>query len=307
MDLMLKVARLYYQENMTQQQIAKRLGISRVKVYRILLKAREEGIVKIVLQAPQQDFTDLAIKIENHFRIKECIIVPSSDSSEILFNGFGVALGSVFERYLKDGVKIGFGWGSTIRGTIERINISKKYNIKVFPTIGGLGSNFDSIHANSIVSLAASKLGGIGHVLNCPAILDSQSAKEMFLNQSSINDIVKEFQNLDLVVVPIGYMDHDITIKRAGHLTDEEIEYFKSLNIVGDINSNFIDINGNTVENRIQARIINVSLKTLKTISHTIALCYGEKKLMATKAALNSGAIDILITDTSIAEKLLDV
>ena len=307
MDFLLKVARLYYQENMNQQEIADCLNISRVKVYRLLMKAREEGIVKIELRAPQQDLSELEIKIERSFGIKQCIIIPTSDSTDIIYSGFGDALISVIDRYFKKGMSIGVGWGKTIKGTVEKMNFAKKYNMTVFPVVGGSGLVYDDddIHANSIVSLLAGKSGATGYILNCPAIIDSQASKEVFLQESIIKKIVDQFENLDLAIVPIGYIGPDITIYKTRDIMAEDIEYFNSLGIVGDVNSNFIDVDGNPIPNKIQDRIINVTLESLKKIKNTIAICNGEKKIVATRAALKTGVIDTLITDTSIAEKLL--
>ncbi len=292
---------------MNQQEIAEYLNISRVKVYRLLMKAREQGIVKIELHAPAQDFSELEIRIEKSFGIKQCIIVPTSDSIDIVYNGFANALAKIIDRDYKDGMSIGVGWGQTIKGTVERITFNKKYNMKVFPVIGGSGLVYDSddIHANSIVSLLAGKLGAAGYILNCPAIIDSQASKEVFLKESIIRTIVDQFDKLDLVIVPIGYIGPDITIYKTRDIMAEDIEYLSKLNVVGDINSNFIDANGNLVPNRIQDRIINVTLETLKETKNTVAICNGAKKIDATRAALKTGVINTLITDTSIAEKLL--
>jgi len=304
MDNILKAARLYYEENLTQQEIAKRLSISRVKVYRMLTKAREEGIVRIELNAPPQDFSKVEISIENKYNIQECIIVPASDSSEILFSAMGKALTKVFNRELRDGMKIGFGWGNTIRGVVEKAEIPKKNNIETYPSIGGLGIAYDQIHANSIAILAAEKIGAKAFVLNCPAIIDSIERKENFLAESSVKIITNQVKTLDISIIPVGYIGYDITMKKTGQISDNDIDYLKGLDIVGDINSNFIDIDGNPVKNSVQDRIININLEMLKEIPLNIALSAGEKKIESTRAALKSGVVDILITDSTIGEQL---
>ncbi|HHF97997.1 MAG TPA: MarR family transcriptional regulator, partial [Candidatus Aerophobetes bacterium] len=44
-DLLIRVAWLYYEEGLTQDEIARIFSLSRSKVVRILKRAREEGIV----------------------------------------------------------------------------------------------------------------------------------------------------------------------------------------------------------------------------------------------------------------------
>ena len=51
-DLMFKVAELYYIDEFKQEKIARRLNISKYKVSRVLKKAKEEGVVKMQVIKP---------------------------------------------------------------------------------------------------------------------------------------------------------------------------------------------------------------------------------------------------------------
>ena len=44
-ELMIKIAWYYYIENLTQQEIAKILGINRIKILRLLDKAKGNGLI----------------------------------------------------------------------------------------------------------------------------------------------------------------------------------------------------------------------------------------------------------------------
>ncbi|MEL6209782.1 MAG: sigma factor-like helix-turn-helix DNA-binding protein, partial [Pseudomonadota bacterium] len=44
-DLMVRAAWMYYHDDLTHAEIARKLGLSRVKVTRLLKRAREQGIV----------------------------------------------------------------------------------------------------------------------------------------------------------------------------------------------------------------------------------------------------------------------
>ena len=54
-DLMVKIAKLYYRENLKQESVARRLKISKYKVSRLLRKATDSGIVKILIIDPEED------------------------------------------------------------------------------------------------------------------------------------------------------------------------------------------------------------------------------------------------------------
>ena len=52
LELLLKVAQLYYEQGLTQNEIAKKLFISRSNISRLLTQAREAGIVEIKVHYP---------------------------------------------------------------------------------------------------------------------------------------------------------------------------------------------------------------------------------------------------------------
>ena len=51
-QLMVQVARLYHENGFNQAEIARRLSITRQKVSRLLIAARNQGIVKITIYDP---------------------------------------------------------------------------------------------------------------------------------------------------------------------------------------------------------------------------------------------------------------
>ena len=57
--LMAKVSWYYYMEDMTQQSIAEHLGISRMRVIKLLEKARKTGIVQFQIRSNQGKKLDL--------------------------------------------------------------------------------------------------------------------------------------------------------------------------------------------------------------------------------------------------------
>jgi DNA-binding transcriptional regulator LsrR (DeoR family) len=51
-ELLHKVAKLYYIEDLKQESIARRLKISRYKVSRVLKRAKDKGMVRIEVMGP---------------------------------------------------------------------------------------------------------------------------------------------------------------------------------------------------------------------------------------------------------------
>jgi len=51
-ELLAEVSSLYYEKEINQAQIGDQLGLSRVKVYRLLKEARDEQVVQISIMWP---------------------------------------------------------------------------------------------------------------------------------------------------------------------------------------------------------------------------------------------------------------
>ena len=63
-DLIVRIAWLHYIEGYTQTEIADMFELSRPKVTRLLERARKDGIVKFVIEAPHANCLSIEKRIE---------------------------------------------------------------------------------------------------------------------------------------------------------------------------------------------------------------------------------------------------
>jgi DNA-binding transcriptional regulator LsrR (DeoR family) len=76
-QMMVQTSRMYYLEGLTQQSIAKELGISRSYISMLLSKARELGIVNIKIKNPLESNTKLATAMQDAFGVANCFVTPT--------------------------------------------------------------------------------------------------------------------------------------------------------------------------------------------------------------------------------------
>ncbi len=76
-DILIKVSWLYYFDNKTQSEISKMLNISRQKVQRLLVKAKEKEIVRITLSNPAYNLMSLEKKLKEKFNLVDAVVVPT--------------------------------------------------------------------------------------------------------------------------------------------------------------------------------------------------------------------------------------
>ena len=301
-----KIARFYYSERLTQQEIAGRLNISRTKVSRYLDEARKDKIVEIKINLPEEDYSNLEYRIEKSFKIKECIVVPTFDNKEEILKMMAGPLNNLFERILAGGSYLGIGWGSSLKGISDYINVSGKSDIKVVPIIGGLGKIGTGVHTNSVAKNIADRLGSISYMIHSPAVLDSKEIREIVENDSNTREIIKLSEKIDTALVGLSDIGPDSTLIKTGSFSLEEFKYLDSLGVVGDVNLIFINENGKHVPNRIDERIVRISPDRFKKVKNVIGVAFGRRKLKVILGALRGGLINILFTDEETAENIIN-
>ena len=304
--LLSKIARLYYSERLTQQEIAGRLNISRTKVSRYLDEARKDKIVEIKINLPEEDYSNLEYRIEKSFKIKECTVVPTFENKEEILKMMAGPLNNLFERILAGGSYLGIGWGSSLKGISDYINVSGKSDIKVVPIIGGLGKIGTGVHTNSVAKNIADRLGSISYVIHSPAVLDSKEIREIVENDSNTREIIKLSEKIDTALVGLSDIGPDSTLIKTGSFNLEEFKYLDGLGVVGDVNLIFINENGKHVPNRIDERIVRISPDRLKKVKNVIGVAFGRRKLKVILGALRGGLINILFTDEETAENIIN-
>lgn len=301
-----KILKHYYIDDLTQNEISKKLNISRIKVIRYLNYAKENGFVETKLNIPIKDSYELEDLIETTFALKECRIVPTFSSGNDIFKYAGFELTDILKRILKPNIFIGVSWSETFRNVLEYINIGRKFNVNVVPIIGGLELEGSSSNSNFIAHIFAEKIGGINYNINLPAVLDSKEARKIMENERNTKKIKELAEKIELVITGIGNIGPNSTALKGGYFKPDEINYLNSLGIVGSINLNFIDKNGKEVKSSIDDRIIKIfPLEKFKKTENVIGIAFGKDKVEAIKAALKGNIIKLLITDENTARALL--
>ena len=78
-ELLVKVAKLYYENDFSQEMIAQKLNLSRPYISKLLKEAKDNGIVHVQVVDPLSTETPLEQKIRERFQLKNVRIVPMSE------------------------------------------------------------------------------------------------------------------------------------------------------------------------------------------------------------------------------------
>ncbi|MGM0879237.1 MAG: sugar-binding transcriptional regulator [Bacillota bacterium] len=307
--LLVKVARMYYEEDMTQSAISKELNIYRTSISRLLKKAREEGIVKITISSNIDETFDLERRIEKLFGLKEAIIIPvKSDQSEADKKTVIARAGSeLLKRIIKDGDVVGFAWGSTLASMVGEFSNCGKKEAHFVPLVGGPGLMATKYHVNTIVYNVANDFSGTAYFIDAAAVVEKKETKDDIVQSHYFKKISDLWNDLSIAVVGIGNPVKSSNLIWAGFSGDQEIADLNQRGAIGDICSRFYDINGNLINSDLSDRTIAIELEKLKKIPYSVGIAESVEKAPSIIGGLRGKYINTLITTEETANEILRI
>jgi DNA-binding transcriptional regulator LsrR (DeoR family) len=303
---LVKVASYYYIEGFTQEQIAKKIGVSRPVISKQLQKAKDFGIVEVFIKDETVHTVELEERLEEYYGLKDAVVVPIADQyPEIRKKVIGQVAANYIMKNMKKVKSIGIGWGSTLAEFVKEYPYERRENIKVVPLVGGMGTQQVGIHANQLAYELAKKMNGSCSYLYAPAIIDSEELKNRLVNMPDVKSVLEEARKVDLAIVGIGNPYKDSTLEKIGYLKQEDIEDLRNRGAVGDITSRFLNSDGQPINHPINDKVIGTTLDEIEKIPIVIGVVEGTNKLDSIRGALTGNYLDILIIDEASAGALL--
>ncbi|MGA2535396.1 MAG: sugar-binding transcriptional regulator [Terracidiphilus sp.] len=306
--LMAKVARMYYDQGIRQQEITERLNIHQSKVSRMLKRAREANIVRISVATPAGFFPDLEDALENRFKLKEAVVIDSDGDEERVVRDLGAAAAFYVETTIKPKMVIGISsWSRSLFSMVDTLHPSNAgADGKVVQILGGVGNASTQYQAMLLAQRLAGLIGASPVLLQAPGVVGSAEAKAVLIKDSAVELAARLFPKLDLALVGIGSLEPSALLASSGNIFSlDERRQLRRSGAVGDICFQFIDKHGQPVESPLMKRVIGIDLATLKTAPRVVGIAAGEAKIPAILASLKGRWINVLITDRRTSESLI--
>ncbi len=306
-SLLVKIAHLYYIENLSQKEIAQRTRISVASVSRALARARDLKIVTISIQGGENDYSGLEIEIERTFGLSECLLVPSYGRIEHTYQGMAAAAADLLSRTLKPGATLGVSWGDTLRSVGESLPRMPSVRADVIPIIGALGWIETGIYPNSIARTFAQKMGGSSYLVNTPAFVDDPETRAALMADSNFRPVRDIWSRLDMAVLGVSGLTADSSMFRSGIFSEADLAGMREAG--GECISNFVvfDGRGSMVPTGVSDRMVYLPLEDLRRVRTVAIAAAGAAKAEPLRAMLRSGICSALVTDADCARALLSL
>jgi DNA-binding transcriptional regulator LsrR (DeoR family) len=302
-----QISYMYYENEISQQDIAKKLDLSKMAVSRILQKAREAKIIRLSIRLPYTLSQETGKELCRRFGLKEAYAVRMSSGdggavSETLGRMWAFHMGVT----LPDGCVLGMGVGKTVGQMVQNLTPMRTKGVHVVQLMGGLA---DVTYRNpfTIVQETCRKLHAEGTYFTSCAVVENEELKDSIVYKTKMGQQVRErWDKCDMALFGVGPIETG-TLRTLHMLSDGDIDRLKARGVVGDFLGHFFDGEGKFVETEFEARLVSIPLETLRNIPMKVALAGGEEKARALAGALKTGMIDTLVTDEVTGKRVLEL
>lgn len=307
-DLKVHVAKQYYFDGLSQEEIARRVNLSRPSVSRLLNACVKEGIVQIYIDEVSSFGAELALQIKERFDLCHAIVVPSGYNIESTKEKIGQAAARYIQSLLMPDMLIGISWGTTVYHVISHIRSATGVRCSVIELVGDRENQYQDTDANQMALKLANTLGGSCYLLQAPFMVQSRVLHDLLLQEPPIKSHFEMIQNAGVALIGLGAARPEHSAQfRSGYISIEETEKLAQAGAVGEICGTYIDINGDICDDALSERMISVSLESLRRIPEVIGVAAGEMKAEVITGALRGRYINTLIVDENAALRILQL
>jgi len=308
--LIARVARMYYEWEKSQAEIARQLGLSQATVSRLLSRSKEEGIIRISVNLPNGVYTELEETLVKKFGLQDAIVVDSlEDNERMIQRDLGAATAYYLESAIRPNEVIGISsWSATLLAMVDALHPApRKPGVKVVQILGGVGSPSVEAHATRLTSRMAQLVNGEAIYLPVSGVLATEAARDILVADEVVQQAITLFDHVTTALVGIGAIDPSPLLAQSGNIfAPQELDLLRQEKAVGDILLRFFDENGKLVETGLEKRVISMSLEQLSKVSRAVGVAGGSRKYAAILGALRGRWINILVTDHFTASRLVN-
>ena len=296
---------LYYVAGNTQDEIARKLGVSRQSAQRLVAMAVSEKLIRLRVDHPVAHCMELAQALIERFELKSCEVVPSDPGAPDLLTGIAIAAATELETVVDspDPKVISLGTGRALKAMVEQLPRMSCPQHIVASRLGNMMSDGAATPYNATIQLAE-RIGAKHYPYPLPVLVRDAEELAVMKQQEAVKNTIRLCEEADLSLVGIGQFDQTAPLHVDGFLSSDELDELIRAGAVGEITSWVYDANGDLLDCAFNRRVASAEL--VKGCDRPVmAVAAGEAKLPAIRAALIGRLVNGLVTSEATAERLL--
>jgi deoxyribonucleoside regulator len=299
LELLARIASLYYEEKKTQQQIALQTGYSRSMVSRLLTEAQEKGVVEIRIHHPLERCLRLEQEVQSKLDLKDVrILSRGSLTYNQMLRRVGALAASLIEGLVDEGTTIGVSWGTALREAANAFSSRTYTGIKVVQIIGALDTPDPEIDGPDLARNLAHIFGGQYFTLPAPLIVDNEITRDSLINDPRLRRILGLAENMQIALMGVGTVNGKFSsLVRSGYISLSYLNELAEMGAIGDVCAIHFDLQGNILDIPLHKRRVGISPDQLSTVPIKVGVAGGEAKALPILGACRAGLVNYLVTD----------
>lgn len=296
---------LYYVAGNTQDEIARKLGVSRQSAQRLVAMAVSEKLIKVRVDHPIAHCMTLAAALSDKFELMSCDVVPSDPEAPDLLTGIAIAAATELERLLKSPNRqiISLGTGRSLKAMVEQLPQMSCPQHVIVSRLGNMMQDGSASPFNATIRLAE-RIGAPHYPYPLPVLARDAAELHAMRQQEAVRNTIHLCEQANLSIVGIGQMDRSAPLHVDGFVSAAEMDELAEAGAVGEITSWVYNRDGQVIDCTFNQRVASAPLPRASG-NPVIGLAAGETKLKAIRAALAGKLVNGLITSEATALALL--
>jgi deoxyribonucleoside regulator len=308
--LMLRAAQLYYRLELTQDEVGKRLGVSRFKVGRLLDRALREDAVRIEIVHPAARLVALEDALVERFGLRGAVVVdvpaagsPADDEQLARERVAAAAAGHL--AALHPGGAIGVSWGRTMLELAAHLRPGWTEATEIVQLNGAISRSARPTRAQEVVERFGTTTGAAIRLMAAPAIVGSAELRRALEADPAVGETLAAARSAPTAVFGMGVLGPDSVHVASGYLDDAEVAALERASAVGDVLGRFLALDGAIALPALDDRTVGLPLADLRVKPLTVGLAAGAGRGPVALAVLRAGLLKVLVADEPTAEWVL--
>ncbi len=289
---------LYYDMNYNQREIAERMNVSTMTVSRLLESARQSGIVEIKINTPlSTDFREEK-RLVGEFKLKKAIVISGEYQVDPL-DSLARAAGFYLDALISSEDVLGITAGRIMRRVISALSLPtlpRLNNLSIVQLMGGF-PNPSQFDPTTNVHQFVSRFGITGYFFHLPLYASNEEAGIALKDHGIPEAVFDMWKKCNITVTSVGEAGEESIYRMGNLLSRKEMERICAKGGVGDFLGRWFDLDGRFIDDDVNHRVLAIPIEMLKKVERKILVAGGSEKKQALLGILNSGLVDVLITD----------
>ncbi len=186
LSLITLVAKQYYYEGKTQDEISQSHNLSRTKIGRMLRQARDLGLVTIRINLSPIEFFNLERELKSRFSIQHALIAVDHEDEDLQRVAVAQLVSDHLVEKLADGMTVSVGMGRNLGAVTAQLGGQNSRDCTFVSSIGGSLRAGEGLNSDHIARRFAAAFNGRSETLYAPAYVSNPKLRELLLKDETV-------------------------------------------------------------------------------------------------------------------------